>query len=127
VDRLDDGVESRSSESIVVWRKIAAGEEGLQIGREKDVIRPATASGHCLCRCHIQPVDVWSLLAIDLDVHEPGIHQIGKFLLAVYGLLRDMAPVAGAVTDGKEDRFVFTLCLCQPSPGYQSTGLRAQQ
>jgi hypothetical protein len=38
VDRPDDAVEARPAERVVMRWKIASGEEGLEIGRQKNVV-----------------------------------------------------------------------------------------
>ena len=55
-------------------------------------------------RGHIDLVDVRAFLAIDLDIHVEPVHD-GRHGVVLEAFMRhDMAPVAGGVADGKQDR-----------------------
>ena len=51
-------------------REVRAREERPSVGRAHDRHGPATLAGHGLRRLHVDVVDVGSLLAVDLHVHE---------------------------------------------------------
>ena len=88
-------------------REIGPRVERLQIRRQKDGERPATAPPHDLYGRLVDLIEIRSLLPVHLHVHEEAIHERGG-LFALEGLaLHDVTPVAGAVTDGEENRPVL--------------------
>ena len=88
-------------------RPIGAAEERLLLRREEDRHRPATLAGHRLHGLHINMVEVGPLLAIDLDRDKIAIQQIGQALVLKTFMGHHVAPVAGRVSDGKEDRLLL--------------------
>ena len=86
--------------------EVGPAEEGRPVGGQEHGHRPAPLAGHRLDRLHVDRVEVGALLAIDLDVDEELVHQGGDpgVLEALVG--HHVAPVAGAVPDGEEDRAV---------------------
>ena len=52
----------------------------------------------------VDAVEVGPLLAIDLHVHEPAVHQFRGGLVLERLVRHHVAPVAGAVADGEQDR-----------------------
>ncbi len=62
-------------------------------------------------RGHVDLVDFRPLLAIDFDVHEELVHERGRRLVFEAFVRHDMAPMAGGVSDGEQDRFVGALGL----------------
>ena len=56
---------------------------------------------------HVDVVEIGPLLAIDLDRHEVAVHEGGDRLVLERLALHDVAPVAGRVADGEEDRLVL--------------------
>ena len=108
-DRLKDAREAR--EPVAVRRrKVGATVERLAVWGQKHRHRPAAAAQQQLDGFHINFVDVGSLFAIDLDVDEQPVHQ-GRDLGMLERLpLHDMAPVAGGVPYGEQDRFIFSTC-----------------
>ena len=86
-------------------REIGAAEEGLALGGEEHRQRPAArAPGQQLVGCLIDPVDVGSLLPVDLDVDEMPVHQRGGVVVFEAFVRHYMAPVAGRVADRQQDR-----------------------
>ena len=72
VNALEDAGKSRAPEVIVLRRKIAAGIERCELGCQKQIVRPAAASGRDeLSSEQIDRIDVRPLFAIDFDVDEP--------------------------------------------------------
>ena len=53
---------------------------------------------------HIDLVDVRPLLAIDLDIDEQPVHDGGDVVVLEAFMRHDMAPVAGGIADGEQDR-----------------------
>ena len=110
VDRGQHRGKSRPAELVVLRREIAAGVERLQVGRQEHVVGPATRTARDeLRREHVDRVEIGPLLAVDLDVHEPLVHQLRDLGIREQRALRDMAPVARAVADRQEDRLVLAL------------------
>ena len=94
-------------------RKVGTAEERLAGRREQAGHRPATLAGQCGGGGHVDRVDVGPLLAVDLDRHEVPIEVIG-YLGVLERLVRhDVAPVAGRVTHGQQNRLVASLRRCE--------------
>jgi hypothetical protein len=87
-----------------VGREVGAGEERDLLGREEDVQRPAALARHRLARLHVDRVEVGPLLAVELDAHEPLVHERGGRLVLERLPLHDVAPVARRVPDRQQDR-----------------------
>ena len=87
--------------------KVRAAEERLQVGGEPDAHRPAAGAGRRLHERHVDPVDVGTLLAVDLDRHEVLVELRGDAGMLERLVLHDVAPVAGRVADRQEDRLVL--------------------
>jgi hypothetical protein len=90
-------------------RKVRAAEKrDLVLRRKEHGERPAAgAAREQLLRRLVDLVDVRAFLAIHLDVHEVRVHQRRRRLV-LEGLVRhDVAPVAGRVADGQQDRLVL--------------------
>ena len=88
----------------VLGRKVGAAEEGLQLGGKPDAHRPPAASREALHIGHVKPVDIGTLLAIDLHVDEVRVHH-PRDLRTLEGLMgHHMAPVAGRIADREKDR-----------------------
>ncbi len=110
----------QTSESATsTWRKLAMPcrgsggkyvprEEGRAVGLEEDRHRPAAVpvvegdDG-----LHVERVDVRALLAVDLDVDEPRVHQLGGGRVGERLVLHHVAPVARRVADREQDRQVL--------------------
>jgi hypothetical protein len=91
----------------VVGREVGAAVERHPLGIEEDGHRPAALPGEGLHRLHVDRVDVGSLLAVDLDADEIGVHE-GRGRLVLEGLaLHHVAPVAGGIADRKQDRQIL--------------------
>ena len=90
-------------------RKIGAAEKGpLVVVCQKHGERPAArALRQHLLRDLVDAVDVGPLLTIDLDVDEQVIHDLCGLRILERLVRHDVAPVAGRVAHGQQDRFVF--------------------
>ena len=88
-------------------REVGTGVERLQIGREEHGVGPTPTSGHQLGGGHVDLVEVGALLAVDLDVDEPLVHQLGDLRVAEDLSLHHVAPVACGISHREEDRLVF--------------------
>ena len=88
-------------------RVVRPAEERLAGGRQEDGHRPAAVPGQRDDGVHVERVDVGPLLAVHLDVHEALVHERGRLVVLERLVLHDMAPVAGRVADGEEDRLVL--------------------
>ena len=91
-------------------RDVGAGIKGFVPRGGEDRGRPAARAA---VEQHMDPlvvfVDVGALLLVDLDADEVFI-EVGRYLLVFEHLvLHHVAPVAGAVADGDEDRLVLLL------------------
>ena len=92
-------------------RVVGAAEERLAVRREEDGHRPAAVPRQRDDGVHVERVDVGPLLPVDLDVHEALVHQRGRLVVLERLVLHDVAPVAGGVPDGEEDRLVLVARL----------------
>ena len=74
---------------------------------------------------HIDLVDVGTLLAVDLDVHEKLVHDRGGCGVLEAFVSHDMAPMAGGIADGEKDGLVGGLGLGQRcrAPGTPMDGV----
>jgi hypothetical protein len=87
-------------------RVVRPAEERPPLGRQEDGHRPAALAGQADDGVHVDGVDVGPLLAIDLDVDEQAVHQLGGRGI-LEGLVRHhVAPVARRVADRQQDRAV---------------------
>ena len=106
-------------------REVGAAVEGNGVGGEEHGHGPAALARHRLDGVHVDRVDVGALLPVDLDAHEVLVH-IGGHGLVLEGLpLHDVAPVAGGVADGQQDRLVLGPRLLKGlrSPGIPVDGV----
>ena len=78
-------------------REVRAAPERSAVGVHDDGHRPAAATGERLHGVHVDRVDVGSLLAVDLDVDERGVHRGGDLVVLEALVGHDVAPVAGRV------------------------------
>jgi len=60
-------------------REVTAGIKGLQVRCQKYIVGPAATPGQHLGSTHINLVEIGALFAVDLDIHEPLVHQFGDF------------------------------------------------
>ncbi len=110
---LDLGTEfdqPRSAEPVPPG-DVGAGEEGLFVRGHEDGEGPAAAARHHLTCGHIDGVDVGTLLPIHLDADEGIVEVAGRRFILEGFPLHDVAPVAGGVSHGQEDRLVLLLGL----------------
>ncbi len=84
--------------------KIRPGKEGqLFVGRQEHRQGPPTsATGDQLMRDLVDLIDVRPLLAVDLDVDEMLVHELGDLLVLEALVLHHVAPVAGRVADRQQ-------------------------
>ena len=54
-----------------------------------------------------RPIQIGTLLAINLDIDEQAVHDRGGVFVLEAFMGHDMAPVAGGITDRQQDRLVF--------------------
>ena len=104
--------------------EVGAAVEGPAVRREEDAHGPAALPGQGLDGVHVDGVEVGALLAIDLDGHEVLV-QVGRRGLVLERLaLHDVAPVAGRVADGQEDRPVELARRARAPPRPRGTSPR---
>jgi len=111
-DAIEHREKSRTPEGIV-RREVGAADKGLEVRREPHAHRPAASARGGLHEGHINAVHVGAFLAVHLDVHEMVVHEGSDFRVFKGFALHHMAPVAGRVADGEEDRLVFRAGLCE--------------
>jgi hypothetical protein len=90
----------------LLGREVRARVEGNLLRGEEDVQRPAAMAGHGLARLHVDRVEVRALLAVELHAHVALVHERRGLLVLERLPLHHVAPVAGGVADGEEDRHV---------------------
>ena len=103
---LQDPREPRAPPAVG-GREVRPGEEGLEIGREKDGVGPAPRARDELRRGHVDLVHVGPLLAVHLDADERLVHLLRDVGDGEALPLHHVAPVAGRVADREEDRLVL--------------------
>src|SRR5205814_1169656 len=77
------------------------------IGREEDRHRPAALTCQRDDGLHVDGVDVRPLLTVDLDVDKALVHQARGLLVLERLALHHVAPVAGRVPHGAQDRLIL--------------------
>ena len=87
-------------------RVVGAAEEGAAVGCQGHGHRPAALPGQGDDGAHVDAVQVGPLFAIDLDVDEVAVHQVGRLRVLERLMGHDVAPVAGGITDGQQDGLV---------------------
>ena len=97
----------------VVRREIGAAPEGFRAGRQEHGERPATLLAKRMKRAHVDGIDIRPLFAVDFDVHIEVVHEAGCRLVLEAFMGHDMAPVAGRIAYGEQDRLARPLRLCQ--------------
>jgi hypothetical protein len=90
-----------------VRREVGAGEERHLLGRQEHVQGPAALARHRLAGLHVDRVEVWALLAVELDGDEQLVHQRGRVRILERLALHHVAPVARRVADRQQDRPVL--------------------
>ena len=124
------GAERRPAEARL-RRKIGAAPERLRVAVEEHGQRPAAVLAQAVQRPHVDSVDVGPLLAVHLDIDEQLVH-LGRRRRVLEALVRHhVAPVAGRVAHGEEDRLAGPLRLRQrlrpPRPPVHRVVLVLQQ
>ena len=91
-----------------LFGKISATEKRRLIRRQKQGERPAAvALGQHGMGGLVNVVEVRALFAIHLDVDEMLIHHRRDLGILERFMRHDMAPVAGGITDGKQDGLIL--------------------
>ncbi len=109
-DRVEDPRKARHAVAIF-GREVRPREEGALIGRQKDGERPAPAAAHELNRELVDLIEIGALFAVYFYADEELVHALGDGRVLERLTLHDVAPMAGGVADGEEDRLVFGLRL----------------
>ena len=104
-DRLHDPREPRHP-GPVRRGEVRARVERPGVGSEEHGHRPAALTGEGLHRVHVDRVHVGPLLAVDLHVHEETVHHRRDLGVLERLVRHHVAPVAGGVAHGQEDRAV---------------------
>src|SRR5262245_19897359 len=106
-------------------REVRAAVEGCAIGSQKHGHGPPAVSRQRLDGLHVDLVDVWTLLAIDLDVDEVLVHHAGDLGILERLVLHHVAPVARRVADREEHGLVLGPGLreCLVAPGIPVDGV----
>ncbi len=89
--------------------EVGAAPDWPSVGGEEHGERPTTALAGRMQSRHIDLVDVRTLFAVDLDVHEKLVHdRRGCGILETF-MSHYMAPMAGCIADGEKDGLVGSL------------------
>src|SRR6478672_4964339 len=91
----------------IFGRKIGAAHERFQPRSQPHAHGPPPTAGCSLDKCHINPINIRTFLAIDLDVDKVAIHQRGCGRVFERLVRHDVTPMASGVADGEEDRLIF--------------------
>src|SRR5260221_1777604 len=78
----------------IVWRIISASQKRLDVRREKHAHRPTTRAGRALHKQHVNPVNIRSLFAIDLNTNKVFVQDLRNGGVFEGIVLHHMAPVA---------------------------------
>jgi hypothetical protein len=98
-----DGPEARPPVPLVRG-PVGPAVEGASVGCEEHVQRPASLAGEELHGRHVDLVEIGPLLPVHLDGDEPVVEERCRHRVLERLPLHDVAPVAGRVADGEEDR-----------------------
>ena len=90
----------------IARRKISSRIKRPPLVIEEDRHRPAALAAEELHRLHVDRINIRPLLAIDLHADEALVEQARDLFVFERLLLHHVAPVAGRVADGEEDRHV---------------------
>ena len=82
---------------------VGPGVEGLAIRVQEDGQRPSSPAGEHLAGLHVDGVDVGSLFAVHLDVHEQPVHYLGRRRILEGLVGHHMAPVTRRIADRQQD------------------------
>jgi hypothetical protein len=105
---------------FILWRKIRSGVKGNEIWSQEDGHGPSPRTRHYLNSIHINFVEIWTFLAVDLDIDEAIIHDLSDSLILKGLLFHDMAPVARGITDAEENGLILSF---GPAEGLLSPGM----
>ena len=107
-------------------REISSAPERLRLRRQEDRQRPSALFAQGRERRHIDLIDIRPLLAIHLDIDEETVHDLRDFRVLEALMGHHMAPVAGGITDRKQDRLLELGGFRQRSrmPGAPVNGIR---
>ena len=100
-------------------REIGSAPEGLARRRQEHGQRPAALLAQEHERVLVDGVEIGALLAVDLDVNETRVHQLGDAGVLETLMRHDMAPMAGGIAHRQQDRLVLGFRLVERglSPG----------
>ena len=104
---VDEGGPSKAC----LLRKIRAAPERFAGRRQEHGQRPTARLIEGVKRRHVDLVDVGALFTVDLDVDEEFVHHRGDTGIFEALMSHDVAPVAGRVADGEQDRLVESPCF----------------
>ena len=118
-DPRDELAHPRRSEPGLL-REIGPGEERAPVRGQDHGQGPAARAGQELADGHVDLVHVGPLLAVDLDADERLVQELGDLWVLERLAGHHVAPVAGRVPDGEEDRAVERL---RPLEGLVAPGI----
>jgi hypothetical protein len=107
-NRLDDLREPWTPETII-RRIIGSTVKRLSVRCQEHRQRPTAADSEHLYNILVDLVQVWALLAVDLDIHKVLIHERSDRRVFEGFMLHYMTPMASRVADAEQNGFV--LCL----------------
>ena len=111
-ERLQHAQQAGAAETVVL-RKIRAGIKRRLPGRHENSERPASAAHHGLAHAHVHVIDVGAFLPVHFDRHEMLLQIRGDLGILKRFVFHHMAPVAGGIADGEENRLVLTQRLLE--------------
>ncbi len=93
--------------------EVGAAPDRLAVRRQEHGERPAALLAESMEGAHVDLVDVRPFFAIDLDIDEQAVHDGRRLGILEAFVGHDMAPVAGGIADGEQDRLVGAAGLLQ--------------
>ena len=114
--RVLEGLEDAGEPGLAATingREVGPGIEGPTVRGGEDSHRPASVTGGRLSGRHIEAVEVWTLLPVDLDGNEGSVGDCRDGRILETLVRHHMAPVARGIPDRDQQRPIELGCVGQ--------------